>query len=133
MLQRIQTIYLLVAACIHVFCAIQFIELYNITKDLQSFARNMYLIYIIFAVDQLFIIFLYKKRMLQIKFNRWLIVSSIIIWIYLLFKLFKSPYIQREFYILILLLPLVSVIFNVLSNRSIKKDDELVKSVDRIR
>lgn len=30
-------------------------------------------------------------------------------------------------------LPLISIIFNILANRFIKKDDDLVKSVDRIR
>ncbi len=30
-------------------------------------------------------------------------------------------------------LPLISIIFNILANRFIKKDDNLVKSVDRIR
>jgi len=85
----------------------------------------------------LFSIFQFKNRTLQIKvgaFNAFLMMASIATATYFIFQgenkmdmetrgIFKPGY----------FLPLGAMIFNSLANRFIKKDEDLVRSVDRIR
>lgn len=93
------------------------------------------LLAVIFII-QLVDIFLYKKRILQMKLaicNIILMIGFVLIaWLFVKGSLstlgdgiysFKLP----------LILPLISVVLNYLASRAIKKDEALVRSVDRIR
>ena len=83
-------------------------------------------------------VFLYKNRVLQAKIVRVAILSDIILIALVFFvyakiietKLLASPDYLDETGIYF---PLISLIFLILANRSIMKDEKLVRSVDRLR
>ncbi len=86
-------------------------------------------------------IFLYKKRNLQITMCK----LNLLLYLGVIFTVFYSGEKVLEFleinlglegelhYKLGAILPIVSVILVLLASRAIKKDDELVRSADRIR
>jgi hypothetical protein len=82
--------------------------------------------------------FLYKNRILQAKLVRFAILGNIIMIALIFFvyakiietNLFASPDYLDEAGIYF---PLISMIFLILANRSIMKDEKLVRSVDRLR
>lgn len=80
-------------------------------------------------------IFLFKNRKLQMNFNLFLIILIVV----LIFVVAARIYIvSKEFDVipapgLKLILPPLILISSVLSWKAIKKDDELVKSYDRLR
>ncbi len=82
-------------------------------------------------------IFQFKNRLNQIKMGALnsLVMSSVLgLSLYLSFQEEKIfvPQIQGQ-YGLGLFLPCIALIFNVLANRFIRRDEKLVRSVDRIR
>ena len=90
---------------------------------------------IIIPVLSLIIIFLYKNRILQIKLTKILLGFELI---FILATIVISLSLIKQLDITLnswykCLIPLFQLIFSVLALRSIRKDDELVKSYDRIR
>ncbi len=77
----------------------------------------------------------YKKRLTQIKFVNFCILLNIVLIVLMFFytdkisKDFKVPT-KYEFGSV---LPLISLVFFVLANRSIRRDERLVRSVERLR
>ena len=129
MLQRIQTIYMLIALLIHVVLAIYFHSINDSNNLTFSKDSVFYLMYLILAVDVLISIFLFKKRTLQLTFNRWMIYAHVFLG-GSLFYLFYQEHVSQYW---ILCLPVFAIVFLLLANRAIQKDEELVRSVDRIR
>ncbi len=136
MLQRIQTIYLLIAAGVSAGLIYVF-ELYATSEDLKVFADdNIYVFGAFFASALLSIIsiFRYKNRKSQFMLGR----LNIILNFFLLgFFVYQSLNISGETAVsekgIGMLLPIVSIVFLALANKAIKKDEDLVKSVDRLR
>ena len=85
----------------------------------------------------LFSIFQFKNRTLQIKvgaLNAFLMMASIATATYFIYQgEIKMDMETRGIFKLGYFLPLGAMIFNSLANRFIKKDEDLVRSVDRIR
>lgn len=129
MLQRIQTIYMLIALIIHVVLAYFFHSINDSNNLAFSKGSLFYLMYLILAADVVVCIFLFKKRMLQMTFNRWMIYAHIFLAGSLAYMFYQEAVSQY----MILCLPLCAVIFLILANRAIQKDEELVRSADRIR
>lgn len=152
MIQRIQSVYLLVAA---VFTAIftfsHLVEiksgeyLYYITAfgvfDTNSTAEALFstTFFGLFALAlvflKIFIIFLYKNRAIQIRLSIISIVANLGL-IGLIYYLSLNATSQLESvtsYKIPVIFPLVSVVLLVLAILSIRKDDNLVKSLNRIR
>jgi hypothetical protein len=84
-----------------------------------------------------FEIFQYKNRMTQIKLG---MVNSIIMSLTLFFSAWMAMKVQHNILPAVpgtfkpgLFAPVFSMIFNSLANRYIKKDEDLVRSVDRLR
>jgi hypothetical protein len=81
-------------------------------------------------------IFLYKKRSIQLRLGYFVIVVGVLLpalaaWIFLSKSLeLSNGGVDDGFGIF---LPLLAIVFSFLSNRYIKKDDKLVKSMDRLR
>ncbi len=79
----------------------------------------------------------FKNRTLQLRLGMLnsLLLSVVVLAFYLVIGKGKTMMggTFEESFELGFYLPLVSIIFNILANRFIKKDDDLVKSVDRIR
>ena len=136
MLQRIQTIYLLVAAIISAGLIFVF-HLWTNAADEPVFAKDIIYYFAMFigsAVLSLVSIFSYNNRKSQFVLGRLNIILNFIL---LGFFVYQSLNISGEADVsekgIGILLPILSIVFLVLANKAIKKDEDLVKSVDRLR
>ncbi|KPM30648.1 Hypothetical protein I595_3144 [Croceitalea dokdonensis DOKDO 023] len=136
MIQRIQTIYLLLVALLTAVLPF-FTHLWVTTEDGRVFAKNDMLISVCFyaaAVLAVIAITLYKNRKNQFVVNR----LNMILNLFLLgFFVYRSLNLSGETAVsekgIGMLIPVFSIVLLVLANRAIKKDEDLVKSVDRLR
>lgn len=136
MLQRIQTIYLLIAAGVS--AGLIFVcHLWIIEESISVFAKDDTLYFGLFlgsAVLSLITIFMYKNRKSQFVLGRLNIILNFIL---LGFFVYQSLNISGETAVsekgIGMFLPIVSIVFLALANKAIKKDEDLVKSVDRLR
>jgi len=152
MIQRIQTIFLAASLCflIPMFFA-PVAELISKTGELFSFhltgfyrveaevitsfsSRLFIMIFgILICAMNLIIIFMYRKRILQIR----LCIANILLLIVLsgivLFVLFSEQNIQSLSFNLPAVFPVISIILHFLAIRRIRKDDLLVQSLNRLR
>ncbi|WP_300725462.1 DUF4293 domain-containing protein [uncultured Bacteroides sp.] len=149
MIQRIQTVYLLIVAIMMVvmmsfpvgsfYTETSVSEMSNIALTVAdgtvSYAPwALFAILVIVAVLSIVTIFLYSKRMLQIR----LTIFSIIVLIgyyataaaFVFFKFNELGSFSPSW---TLCLPVVSIIFNWLAIRAIGKDEMLVKAYERLR
>ncbi|MCF7568515.1 DUF4293 domain-containing protein [Sabulilitoribacter arenilitoris] len=136
MLQRIQTIYLLIAAGVSAGLIYAF-ELWVTPDDIKAFAADINYVLAAFLVSALLSIisiFRYKNRKSQFMLGR----LNIILNFFLLgFFVYQSLNLSGETAVsekgIGMFLPIVSIVFLALANKAIKKDEDLVKSVDRLR
>ncbi|AOW20410.1 DUF4293 family protein [Urechidicola croceus] len=144
MIQRIQTIYLLLAAII----SSGLIFIFNLWIKVDGtvfFAKDAFstdslllkLIPILFigsAILSLVAIFLFKNRQLQFVLGRLNILTNLIL---LGLLIYQSLNLSGETLVskkgIGLILPIIAIILLVMANKAIKKDEDLVKSVDRLR
>lgn len=86
------------------------------------------------SVLALIAIFLFKNRKNQFVVNRLNMIFNLFL---LGFFVYRSLTLSGETTVsekgIGMLLPIVSIVFLVLANKAIKKDEDLVKSVDRLR
>jgi hypothetical protein len=135
MLQRIQSLYLLIAAvCSGVLSHI--LSLW-VVSGLAEFAIDSIQYYILFqgsALLSLISIFLFKTRQTQFVLGRLNIILNLILlglFVYRLLTISGEPANSEKG--IGLLLPIFTIVLLVVSNKAIKKDEALVKSVDRLR
>lgn len=153
MIQRIQTLYLLLALlCMGLLLFLPFGEIatktsetislsiegfdYQENGETQNFSVLPLTIMLALSVlTTLVSIFLFKKRMLQIRlnvFNLIIQVGSIGLMFYFLFQANKLVGEAWTSHITIIL-PAITAIFTYLAIRSIGKDEALVRSISRLR
>ncbi|WP_111625953.1 DUF4293 domain-containing protein [Gelidibacter algens] len=136
MLQRIQTVYLLIAAIFS--CGLIFVfHLWTTTIDVAVYAQDDMLYLAMFfgsAALSLISIFNYKNRKFQFVLGRLNIILNFILLGLFVYQLLMAP---GESQIsekgVGIFIPIFSIVFLVLANKAIKKDEDLVKSVDRLR
>ena len=136
MIQRIQTIYLLLAAGIS--AGLQFVfHLWENIKGVLIFAKDnlLYLsLFIASAALSLIAIFLFKNRKFQFVLGR---INIILNFILLGLFVYQSLNLSGETVVsekgIGIFIPIVSIVLLALANKAIKKDEDLVKSVDRLR
>lgn len=136
MLQRIQSIYLFLVVIIGGVLPF-WLYLWTDNAGEAVYAENDILysaLFIASAVLAFITIFLFKKRKNQFVLNR----LNMILNLFLLgFFVYRSLVLSGETNVsekgIGMLLPIISIVFLVLANRAIKKDEDLVKSVDRLR
>jgi len=135
MLQRIQSLYLLAVAGI----SAGLIFVFNIWKNenVMVYALDHKLVFSLFmgsALLAIISIFSFKKRQSQFVLGRLNIILNLIL---LGFFVYQSLNTSGETTVsekgVGMLLPFVSIVLLVLANKAIKKDEDLVKSVDRLR
>jgi len=144
MLQRIQTLYILVTILLSggIVFLVSFwtningkeIFLLDLINESDWTLNSLPVAFVISSIMSLISIFLYKNRKKQIVLNRFNIVVNF----YLLgIIVYQSLMISGESKIsekgIGLFIPVLIIVFLVLANKSIIKDDKLVKSVDRLR
>ncbi len=136
MIQRVQTLYMLAVALLGGVASF-FLNLWVDPDGKTIFVRHDIFMGIAFYASALLAvlaIFMYKKRQNQFVVNR----LNIILNLFLLgFFVYRSLNLSGENTIsekgIGMLIPVFSIVFLVLANRAIKKDEDLVKSVDRLR
>jgi Domain of unknown function (DUF4293) len=136
MLQRIQTIYLLISAGIS--AGLIFVSyLWTTTGEVAFYAKDdiLYLsLFLASAALSLITIFKYNNRQTQFVLGRLNIILNFILlglFVYRSLNLSGETDVSEKG--IGMLLPIFSIVFLVLANKAIKKDEELVKSVDRLR
>ncbi|MFD0977822.1 DUF4293 domain-containing protein [Salinimicrobium gaetbulicola] len=136
MLQRIQTIYLFLAALV----SAGLIFVFSIGENNAGeavFAQDILLVFGLFlasAALSLVTIFLFKNRKLQFVLGRLNIILNLILlglFVYWSLNISGESNISEKG--IGMLIPIISIVFLVLANKAIKKDEDLVKSVDRLR
>ena len=143
MIQRIQTLYLIVAALVSgglinvVYLwkendvLVYYLDLFESTSLLL---KSIPALFLVSTVLSLITIFLFKNRKLQFVMNRLNILTNLFLLGVLLYYLLSLP---GETAIsekgIGLFIPIVVVLLLVLANKAIHKDENLVKSVDRLR
>ena len=149
MIQRIQSVYLLVVTILMVICmcspigsiitnANEISELGNLcitfpdgTKDYSPWA--LFVILLVVAALSFVTIFLFKKRMLQIRltiFSSVMLIGYYLALVAYIFMLAENTTFSASWSVC---LPLVGIILNWLAIRGIGADEALVKAYDRLR
>jgi membrane protease YdiL (CAAX protease family) len=136
MIQRIQTIYLIVSIVIMGALYMWFPVVLG--KDGSPIIeRSEPLVFgLVLASIALSIISIlsFKKRQTQFVINRLNIISNFIllgVFVYRSLTLSGETLVSEKG--IGVLLPIISIVFLVLANKAIKRDEDLVKSVDRLR
>ena len=143
MIQRIQTIYLLLASAVSgglmfVFKLWETLKKNVFALDLIS-KENLSLkvvpiLFLASAVITLITIFLYSDRKLQFVMGRIAILINLFLLgllIYLSLTLSGETSVSEKG--IGMFIPILAILLIVLANKAIKKDEDLVKSVDRLR
>ncbi|WP_228850822.1 DUF4293 domain-containing protein [Aegicerativicinus sediminis] len=136
MLQRIQTIYLLLAAiCSGVLIFV--FKLFNNVEGVEVYAQdNIYYLALFMASAALSLIsvFSYRNRKSQFVMGRLNIILNFILlglFVYQSLRLSGETGVSEKG--IGMFIPVVSIVLLVLANKAIKRDEDLVKSVDRLR
>lgn len=135
MIQRIQTVYLALAFLVTGALPYVF-PLWTIANKPYYFMENMVyvLLFGLSTVLSLLAIFFYNKRQHQFVIGRLNILSNVILFGLLAYRTLTvsggAPAPEKG---IGLLLPIVAIVFVALANKAIKRDEELVKSADRLR
>lgn len=151
MIQRAQTIYLLLVTICSILAIFLSFSSYQITdakivynacgfvlegKSILSLPIYPFLSGIAFI--SLGSIFLYKKRKVQLRLNQvnYLLILVAIVLIFLDFGKIEKALgddAKTVSYGIGMFLPVACLVFTFLANRGIKKDEKLIKSLDRLR
>lgn len=136
MIQRIQSIYLLLVFLISGVLSL-FVPLWKNMEGADVYVPQNQWFVILFGLSAALSIFSllgYKKRQTQFVYNRINILFNFILiglFVYQTLSLSGETNVSEKG--IGMFLPLVSIILLVLANKAIKKDEDLVKSADRIR
>jgi|SRR5690606_6971195 len=136
MIQRIQTIYLIISAIIMGALFMWFPVVMGAEGTVIIDRNEPLVLGLIFISIALAIISIlsFKKRQLQFVLNRLNIISNFIllgVFVYRSLTLSGETLVSEKG--IGVLLPIISIVFLVLANKAIKRDEDLVKSVDRLR
>ena len=135
MLQRIQSLYLLIAAiCSGILSSSTYLVISDGTTYEIIDSPAYVFLFIGSALLSLTSIFLYKSRQTQFVLGRLNIILNFILlglFVYRLLNLPGEPANSEKG--IGLLLPIFSIVLLALANKAIKKDESLVKSVDLLR
>ena len=143
MIQRIQSIYLLLASIVSGGLIFVF-NLWNTIKE-KIFVVDLFLrealffkviplLFLASAILSLIALFLFKNRKLQFVIGRIIILINLFLLgllMYLSLNLSGETVVSEKG--IGMFLPILVVLLIVLANKAIKKDEDLVKSVDRLR
>ncbi|MDO9594484.1 MAG: DUF4293 domain-containing protein [Lutibacter sp.] len=144
MIQRIQSIYLLIATVLSGGLIFSF-NLWITEQGTKFYAfdsisstnlvlASVFVLFIASAILTLLAIFQFKKRQLQFVLGRLaILINFILVGILVYFTQNLSGEFKVSEKGIGLLIPIFTIVFVVLANKAIKKDEELVKSVDRLR
>lgn len=136
MIQRIQTLYLIVSILLMGALFLWFPVILGedgsvIVERSEPLVFGLIFISILFGIIS---IFSFKKRQTQFVLNRLNIISNFVllgVFVYRSLTLSGETLVSEKG--IGVLIPIISIVFLVLANKAIKRDEDLVKSVDRLR
>ncbi|WP_299216033.1 DUF4293 domain-containing protein [uncultured Aquimarina sp.] len=136
MIQRIQSIYLFLVVVLS--GGISTILPYGLDQDGEALlSQNNFLVLGMFtgsAVLALVSIFLFKNRQLQFVLGRInILLNFILLGVFVYWSLTLSGETLVSEKGIGMLIPVISIVLLVVANKAIRKDENLVKSVDRLR
>ena len=131
MIQRIQSIYLLVAAISMSLISFK-VPVYTLNETLfmAQDDTKMFILTIVGAIFSLLGLFMFKNRKFQMKLIRLTILIQMIIGIRIFMLFNKFEVVLNSSFLFLMAFTLIALI---MAYRGVKKDDDLVRSVDRIR
>ncbi len=131
MIQRIQSIYLLVAAIAMTLISFK-VPVYTLNESMfmAQDDTKMFILTIVGAIFSLLGLFMFKNRKFQMKLIRLTVLIQMIIGVRLFMLFNKFEVVLNN---TLLFLMAFSLIALIMAYRGVKKDDDLVRSVDRIR
>ena len=158
MLQRIQTVYLALAAIASLLvfffplagfynfgiqgnykffvCAIQSMDPEPVIHFTKWITLPLILLMLLSFIFSAATLFLYKKRSVQIRliaFNVLINIVFIILVFFFYVPKIKNLALIEPSYGIAIVFPLAAMVFLIIANRSIRKDEALVRSTDRLR
>ena len=142
MIQRIQSIYLTIVFTLSAILPLVFKlwddsnkEVYalELLSDLSIIAKLVPVFFLISALLAMFSIFKYQNRQLQFVLGRIIILINLFLLGILIYLSLNIPGEASSEKGIGMFIPVVAILFAVLANKAIKKDEDLVKSVDRLR
>jgi len=136
MIQRIQTVYLIFSALVMGALFLWFPTILAedgtvIIDRNEPLVFGLIFLSIIFAIIS---ILSFKKRQSQFVLNRLNIISNFVllgVFVYRSLNLSGETLVSEKG--IGVFIPIISIVFLVLANKAIKRDEDLVKSVDRLR
>ncbi|SRR5690625_236140 len=140
MIQRIQSIYLLITALLYGVAAILIPEwdFKDVDLFLSYNESSISYIYLALAIFAMIIIFLFNNRKLQIQLIKLNIILNLVLLGFFVYWFLNLPG-ENSFADLFsekgigILFPIISIVFLRLAGKAVKKDEDLVKSVNRFR
>ncbi|MEQ6123054.1 DUF4293 domain-containing protein [Pseudotenacibaculum sp. MALMAid0570] len=142
MIQRIQSVYLLLVAIlsgglIFAFDVWKVAETKKFALDLFSdesmLSKTVPVLFFLSALLAVISIFKYKNRQLQFVLGRVIILINLFLLGILIYLSLNLPGEVSSEKGIGMFIPTVAILFSVMANKAIKKDEDLVKSVDRLR
>lgn len=142
MIQRIQSIYLLLVAIlsgglIFVFHLWKLAENKVFVLDLFSdeaiMNKSVPVLFLGSAILALYSIFSFKDRKKQFVVGRFIMLINLFLLGVLIYLSLNLPGEVTSEKGIGMFLPVLAILFSVMANKAIKKDEDLVKSVDRLR
>ena len=131
MIQRIQSIYLLIAAISMTLISFKVPIYYlNETLFMAQDDTKMFILTIVGAIFSLLGLFMFKNRKFQMKLIRLTVLIQMIIGVRIFMLFNKFEVVLNNFFLFLMAFTLIALI---MAYRGVKKDDDLVRSVDRIR
>ena len=121
MIQRIQTLFLLLGAISAGFISM---NLFGIWEHFR---------FAIAALVSLIIIFMYKKRKLQISLSTWLVIPLYITGIIIILFINKDKYAENNDNTPLIISFFVGLVATILAIFSIRKDEKIVQESNRLR
>jgi hypothetical protein len=150
MLQRIQTLFLLLAAAAMLIASVTPLAFFMHNGDkvvfeamgiylndvLNDLTWGLFVVGSVSSVLSLITVFLYKQRMLQIRLSIFNIVLMIGFYCYfgfVLYKLFSVESLQFQKVGVGIIMPVIAIILTVIAIRKIGADEVLIRSLQRLR
>lgn len=131
MIQRIQSIYLLIAAISMTLISFKVPIYYlNETLFMAQDDTKIFVLTIVGALLALLALFMFKNRKFQMKLIRLTVLIQMIIGIRMFMLFIKFEVVLNNSFLFLMVFTLITLI---MAYRGVKKDDDLVRSIDRIR
>jgi len=123
MIQRIQSIYLLLISILS----------FDLFSNEETLSKLVPLLFILSAFVAIVSIFQFRKRQLQFVLGRIIILINLFLLGILIYLSLNLPGEVSSEKGIGMFIPTIVILLSVIANKAIKKDEDLVKSVDRLR